>query len=129
MCTSQHTHTHTHTHTVQLISIVYPNSASLTVIKYWKNKKLGVTGKFKLKSSVVHKWREIGNFVVPWQQLEVWTKEKDAEACCDSVFSYWLENSFHDYPTTWKGLYDLLDDSELGQTATELKCAVENAII
>ena len=38
--------------------------------------------KFKLKASSIHKWKRIGYFVASRQQVEVWTKEKDAD---DSV--------------------------------------------
>lgn len=32
------------------------------------------------------------------------------------------------YPVTWGGLYELLDDSELGDVAEELRTAMENAV-
>ena len=84
--------------------------------------------KFKLKSSIIHKWRDIGNLVVPRQQLEVWAKRKDDKECCEAVLSHWLDHPPRHYPVTWEGLYELLDDSELGQVAIELKQAVDNAI-
>ena len=93
----------------------------------WKNER-GEVKKFRLKQSIMHKWRDIGDLIVPWQQLEVWAKEKDAKECCSAVLSYWLEHSLHNYPATWEGLYELLKDSELGQVAIELKQAVDNAI-
>ena len=85
---------------------------------------------FRLKISIVHKWRDIGNFVaIPWQQLDAWAKEKDAiEECCEAVLSHWLDHPPHHYPTTWEGLYELLKDCELRQLAANLKQAVENAI-
>ena len=79
-------------------------------------------------SAIIHKWRDIGNFVVAWQQLEVWAKEKDAKECCEAVLSHWLDHPPRYYPATWEGLYELLDDSELSQVAIELKQAVINAI-
>ena len=84
--------------------------------------------KFKLKSSIVHKWRKIGNLVVPRQQLEVWAKRMDDEECCEAVLSHWLDHPPRHYTANWEGLYELLNDSELGQVAIELKQAVENAI-
>ena len=112
---------HMHTHFV-----AKPNSSNLTVIR-WKNER-GETKKFRLKQSIIHKWRDVGDLVVPRQQLEVWAREKDAKACCTAVLSHWLDHPTRHYPATWKGLYELLDDSELGQVATELKQAVDNAI-
>ena len=55
-------------------------------------------------------------------------QEKDDEESCKAVLSYWLDHPPRYYPATWKGLYELLDDSELGQVAIELKQAVENSI-
>ena len=76
----------------------------------------------------MHKWRKVGNLVVPRQQLEVWAKRLDDEECSEKVLYAWLDQSPRRYPATWEGLYELLDDSELGQVATELKQAVDNAI-
>lgn len=104
-----------------------PNSKNLTVIK-WKNNE-GQIKKFRLKSSTFHKWRDIGNFVVSRQQLEVWAKEKDAKECCEAVFSHWLDNPPPEYPVTWEGLYELLDDSELSGVISELKHALKHAVV
>ena len=97
----------------------------MTIIR-WKDES-GEIRKFKLKQSIVHKWRDLGDLIVPWQQLEVWAKEKDAKECCTAVLLYWLEHPPHNYPATWEGLYELLDDCELSQVVTELKKAVHGA--
>ena len=114
-------HIHIHSYTAK------PNSSNLTVIK-WKNDR-GEVKTFKLKNSIKHKWREIGDHVVPWETLEVWAQEKNAEACCKEVLLYWLNNPPPNYPATWEGLYELLVDSELSQVAANLKQAVENLIL
>ena len=103
-----------------------PTSANLTVIK-WKNER-GEKKNFRLKSSIMHRWRDVGNLLVPRQQLAVWAKRLDDKDCCEAVLSHWLDHPPRNYPATWEGLYELLDDSELGQVATELKQAVDNAI-
>ena len=105
--------------------VAKPDSANLTVIR-WKNEH-GKVQKFKLRSVVYHKWREIGNIVCTRQQLDVLAKEKDAEGCCEAVFSHWLDHPHRYYPVTWEGLYELLDDSGLSEAAAELKTAVDNA--
>ena len=69
----------------------------------------------------MHRWRDVGDLVVPRQLLDVWANEKDAKARCTAVLSHWLDHPPRHYPATWEGLYELLDDSELGQVATELK--------
>ena len=100
---------------------------NLMVIR-WKNER-GEVEKFRLKSTIIHKWRDIGNLMaIPIQQLEVWAREKDAEECCERVLSYWLDNPPQDYPATWEGLYELLEDSELSQVAAKLKQAVVNSV-
>ena len=111
----------THTHTT-----AKPNYTHLTLIR-WKNEK-GEVKKFRLRNAIVHRWRDIGNLVVPRQLLVVWAREKDAKDCCEAVLSYWLDHPPRHYPATWEGLYELLDDSELGQVAADLKHAVDNAI-
>ena len=84
---------------------------------------------FKLKTSIVDKWRDIGGLVeVPSEQLETWEEMMDDKACCEAVLSHWLDHPPHKYPTTWEGLYELLKDCELSQVAAELKRAVKNAI-
>ena len=104
-----------------------PTSTNLTLIK-WRDER-GEVKKFRLKQSIMHRWRDIGDLVVPRQQLEVWASDNwDAKARCANILSYWLDHPSRHYPATWEGLYELLDDSELGQVATELKQAVDNAI-
>ena len=84
--------------------------------------------KFRLESLVNHKWRRIGNLVTTRQQLDEWGKNMDNEECCEAVLSHWLDHPPRHYPATWEGLYELLDDSDLGDVATELKQAVQNAV-
>ena len=103
-----------------------PNSGNLTVIK-WKNEK-GEMKTFHLKASIIHKWREIGDHVVPLEKLEIWANEKDTEARFDAILLHWLNNPPPNYPATWEGLYELLQDCELSQVALTLNQAVENAI-
>ena len=100
-------------------TLLAPNCSNLTVIR-WKNEK-GEVKEFKLKDSVIDKLSDIGYRVVPKWPLEVWEEEKDPRERCDAVFSYWLDHPCPPYPVTWEGLYKLLDDSKLGQVATELK--------
>ena len=88
----------------------------------------GEVKNFWLKQSVMHKWRKIGNLVVPRQQLAVWAKRMDDEECCEAVLSHWLDHPPHHYPAPWEGLYELLDDSQLSQVVTELKQTIDNAI-
>ena len=76
----------------------------------------------------MHKWRDLGDLVIPRQVLAGWSKRKDDIEGCRAVLSYWLDHPPRHYPATWEGLYELLDDSKLGQVAVQLKQAVDSAI-
>jgi hypothetical protein len=93
----------------------------------WRDES-GEEKKFRLKQSIMHRWRDIGDLVVPRQLLAVWANEKDAKTRCTDVLSYWMDHPPRNYPATWEGLYELLNDSELSQVAINLKQAVDNAI-
>ena len=61
-------------------------------------------------------------------QLDLWGKEKDALECCEAVLYHWLSHPTEEYPATWEGLYELMDDCDFGIAVSDLKRAVENAI-
>ena len=70
------------------------------------------------------KWRDIGDLVgLSFQQLECMAKEyRDKHMdCCRAVLGHWLDNPPEDYPMTWRGLIELLEDCQLGQVVSELK--------
>ena len=119
-CYVAHSTGHTHTFCLYII-LAKPTSTNLTVIR-WRNER-GEIKKFH-QAQVERCW-QLG---VPRQLLEVWAREKDSKECCEAILSHWLDHPPRHYPATWKGLYELLDDSELGQVATELEQAVDNAI-
>ena len=76
------------------------------------------------------KWRDIGELIgLSFQQLECMAKEyRDKNIdCCRAVLGQWLENPPEEYPITWRGLIELLQDSELGQVVTELKNALSKS--
>ena len=51
----------------------------------------------------------------------------DTEACCTAVFSSWLKGGgSEDYPTTWGGVFQLLEDIECSNISEELKEALSN---
>ena len=105
-----------------------PNLSNLTVI-WWRNEH-GEVKTFHLKSKIHHEWRKVGSIVCSRQQLVAWAKakEKDSEDCCEEVLCHWLDHPRRPYTATWEGLYKLLEGSELGQVAADLRIAVDNAI-
>ncbi len=74
------------------------------------------------------RWQSFGNLLdVPHDQLEAWKKEElgSVPDCWLRVMYYWLDaEGPPDYPTTWDGLYLLLEDVECSKVAEELKKAV-----
>ena len=74
--------------------------------------------------NISYKWRTIGELLgLPFSKLENLAMEHcyKPEHCCRSVLGYWLDNPPPRYPTTWRGLIELLEDSQLGQIVHQLK--------
>ena len=97
-------------------------SNHLKLIK-WTDER-GETQRFYLMEEIKSKWRDIGELIgLSFQQLECMTGEyRDKHIdCCRAVLGHWLENPPKGYPITWRGLIELLQDSELGQVVSELK--------
>ena len=42
--------------------------------------------------------------------------------------SHWFEQQPDDYPVSWDGLKNLLEDAELSQVAKEIELALPNAL-
>ena len=57
---------------------------------------------------------------------------RDPEDCMCQVFVKWLDNAapqlpnYRQYPLTWRGLHNLLLDSDNGEAAVELKIALSS---
>ena len=79
---------------------------------------------------ISHKWRDIGNFTgLSFPELTNISEKYrgDPKECCRAVLGEWLANPPPDYPATWQGLLELLEDSQLGQVVSELKCVLDKA--
>ena len=106
----------------------------LSVIK-WKDEN-GKVQQFYLTEKIAHKWRTIGELVgltysklqslddMYQHQFEI----RQQEECCQAVLYLWLKNPPLGYPAAWQGLIELLEDSKLGEVATELRTILSNAI-
>ena len=100
----------------------------LALIK-WKDDQ-GHTQKFFLKDKISHKWRDIGELTgLSFPELDNISEKYrgDPKECCRAVLGQWLDNPPLDYPTTWEGLLELLEDSQLGQVVTELRNILDKA--
>ena len=95
----------------------------------WKDDQ-GRTQRFFLKDKISHKWRDIGERTgLAFPKLDNISEKYrgDPKECCRAVLGQWLDNPPPDYPTTWKGLLELLEDSQLGQVVTELRAILDKA--
>ena len=104
-------------------------SAHLKLIK-WKSEK-GDTKRFYLMDHISHKWQDIGELLdISHSQLESITVKHhgDPKRCCREVLGQWLDHPPDEYPTTWQGLFELLEDSQLGQIVSQLRNIVDKAI-
>ena len=104
-----------------------PTIKTLTLLKWndgGKKKKLRVT------NEISNQWRNIGKLLeIPGPTLNGWWAESHSEEqCCDKVLANWLQNPPEDYPVTWHGLIELLDDAEFTDLAKTLKNALENEV-
>ena len=100
----------------------------LALIK-WKDGQ-GQTQRFYLMDKIAYKWRTLGELLglsfSKLQSLAADHRDK-SEECCRAVLGQWLDNPPPDYPTTWQGLLELLEDSQLGQVVTELRNVLDKA--
>ena len=95
----------------------------------WKDDQ-GHTQRFFLRDKISHKWRDIGELTgLSFPELDNISEKyrSDPKECCRAVLGQWLDNPPPDYPTTWQGLLELLEDSQLGQVMTELRNVLDKA--
>ena len=78
------------------------------------------------------RWRDIGELIgLSFHQLDCMAREHHNIHidCCRAVLGHWLDNPPKEYPITWRGLIELLQDSELGQLVSELKTVLSKSNI
>ena len=95
----------------------------------WKDDQ-GHTQRFFLKDKISHKWRDIGELIgLSYPELDNLSEKHrgDPKECCRAVLGQWLNNPPPDYPTTWQGLLELLEDSQLTQVVSELRNVLQKA--
>jgi hypothetical protein len=92
---------------------------------------------FYLTEKIAYKWRTIGELIgltySKLQRLEDKYRrrrplESKQKEYCQAVLKLWLDNPPPDYPATWQGLMDLLENSELSEVATELRTVLSRAV-
>ena len=92
----------------------------------------GKTQRFYLIDKIASEWRSLG-FLVGLRSSEIdrlsVEYRENAHECCRAVLGQWLDNPPQDYPHTWEGLMELLEDCKLVQVAAELKTVLAKANI
>ena len=87
---------------------------------------------FRLVNKVSTEWKKFGTILgFEPNQLEEWKEEShdNLTKCWLKVMEEWLnDGSVQEYPTTWEGLYSLLNDCEHSETAIELETAVNGCL-
>lgn len=102
-------------------------SNHLKLIKWTEG---GETKRFYLMDKIETKWRDIGHLagLLLTQLDSIATEHRDKPTeCCRAVLGKWMENPPSDYPTTWDGLIELLDDCKLTSAVKELKTVLSKA--
>ena len=97
---------------------------NLTLMK-WTDPQ-GKQHKLRIVQSICPKWRDIGNMLdISDSVLESTLSHYrgNFEECCYAVLRRWMDNGSPDYPLTWEGLLELLDDADCAQVAEELRGA------
>jgi hypothetical protein len=108
-----------------IIGVVPLTMKSLGLLK-WLDEQDDIQ-RFRLGRRVCEEWEQFGMLLGCTRgQLESWRAQCDGDAyqCWISVMEYWLAGGSveeKDYPTTWEGLYTLLEDCEYGDVTEELK--------
>ena len=94
----------------------------LTLIK-WKDSQ-GKQHKLRIVQNICPKWRYIGNLLdISDSVLESILSQYrgDLEECCYAVLRQWLDSGSPDYPLTWEGLLELLEDADCAQVGEVLR--------
>ena len=87
----------------------------------------------RLLQCLAPKWRKVGEILglhrAVIHAIENPGSGRDPENCIRQVFVKWLDNAtqlpnYRQYPLTWRGLHNLLIDSEHDAEAVELKLAL-----
>ena len=116
-------------HNISLADI--PLTTSTLILIKWKDSQ-GQVQKFRLINRVSAGWRNFGLILGhDTNLLDGWEDEcrNKADRCWCKVMEHWLtEKDEAHYPTTWKGLFTLLEDAEYCEVAIELHNALASIL-
>ena len=84
----------------------------------------------RIYSKIEHKWRQIATQLgyEPGGIESIEENHNRNYSRITAVFGHWFENArnLSTYPKSWQGLINLLEDTELGEIAEELKVALSS---
>lgn len=86
--------------------------------------------RFHLMEKIANEWQKLGDILeIEPAQLEAISSQhqKRSDECCRAVLIKWRDNPPNNYPATWGGLINLLDDCNLSKVVDELKYALIKA--
>lgn len=109
------------------MSTEYPEFSlkRLTLLKYTDED--GQSHILRLSDDKRFKWRDVGVLLdlTPSCLDGIFSHRLgDARQCCQDVLQEWIENGSSDYPATWDGLLNLLEDLDLTSVASTLRSAL-----
>ncbi len=112
------------------IIIALPLSLNTLALFKWRDRE-GREQTFRLVDKVCSKWRDLGLRFIEPAILDGWEDQyqKDAKRCWGKVMGELIESGgTEEYPSTWEGVYKLLEDIKCGDIARDLKKAVTHFI-
>ena len=98
----------------------------------WTDKK-GREQTFSLMDKISWKWQDLGIMIgLESTQLDVYDFENQGNPteCCERVLTEWLygqDGTRGDYPVTWNGLRELLQDVEISEVAERFMEALQKS--
>ena len=104
----------------------FPSLDKLTLLKRRKSDGSdGQVQRLRIMTEVCPKWKEMGDLMgLSACRLEAIEKNRRGEVkeCCRDVFHDWLEQEGGgNYPVTWHGLCELLEDLEFSALAKQVQ--------
>ena len=95
----------------------------------WKNE-CGAKQQLRIIETIGVKWREVAALLgLSVGQMDGIQQQSfmDNEQCCYRVFDHWIisNGEFTDYPITWSGLHELLEDVGHRAIAEHMKTALQ----
>jgi len=85
------------------------------------------TRQLRIIDNICNEWEKIGTILgIPAAKLQMWSMQtkQDPQQCCKNVLHSWLRNPPEEYPLTWGGFIDLLEDIPFKELAKELREAL-----